>query len=645
MFSLGRPQNSTWKADDEPMRRNLTAYLTAALMTAGIVASAIAVTGDTALPASDLGGFTAGHRQSVDHGADPAPPGVDVTEPVPTAELLADAGLANKPVTVSDSTAPPGTPPTPMLARHVARSCYGTGTDGNRVHVFYARETGQADRYAQVLPVLAHEVANVDDTFALSARKTGGGKRVRWVTDANCDPVITAVVLPAGSLGTNFAATVTAMKNLGYNAANRKYLLFSEGTSMCGIAQMYNDSARTLNWNDGRAPLIQRVDQGCWTRGDHSTAAHELMHSLGSINSTAPHKSGNGHCNDDQDAMCYADGGATSNLTVVCPGANAEYVFDCKDDDYFAAKPATGSYLANNWNTANSSFLADATPLTSPVTVTVASSTTTPTSGKLFTLTATATGATTYAWTGSHITSAKTARTVDVLVPAGTTGTFTYTVKTVAADGVPSTGSKTATVTLTGQQPPAPKASSSLAITQLAGYPTRLTGTLRRAGTTNAITSQPVTLQVRWYGTTTWVNVAALTTTTTGQVGYSLYPSRLGYYRFTYAGNSTYSASVSAQTLVKVPTYATMAVKSGRPDTISGTLKIRKSGIAIKNTYVTLQTRKAGVATWSTVSTFKQTYGSFAYKVQPKRGTYYRWVFKGTGTYLPVTSSQGYVAY
>lgn len=619
-------------------RRDLKAYAIAALMTTGIVAGGIALTDGTTMHVGDTRGVLAAQAQT--HGADPAPAGVDVTEPVPVSELFADAGLAPGQPVAANSTTPAGAPPTTMLARHVPRSCYGTGTDGNRVQVFYARESDQPDRYAKVLPVLQHEVANVDDTFALSARKTGGGKRVRWVTDANCTPVIKSIVLPNGALGTSFAATVTAMQNAGYTSPNRKYLLFSEGTSMCGIAQMYNDSNRTGNWNDGRAALIQRVDQGCWTRGDHSTAAHELMHSLGSINSTAAHKSGNGHCNDDQDAMCYADGGATSRLTVVCPGANSEYVFDCKNDDYFAAKPAAGSYLANNWNTANSSFLGNATPLTNPVPVSITSTVATATSGKAFTLTASAPGATTYAWAGPNITTTKNGRSVTAVAPAGT---YTYTVTTVAADGVPSVGTKTVTVTSNGT--PAPKAGSTLSITQAAGYPTRLTGTLRKAGTSTVLTNQPVTVQVRWYGSNTWSTVTSVRTNGSGQATYSVYPTRLGYYRFTWAGSSAYTGATSAQTLVKVPAAAAMTVKSGRPDVISGSLKIRKSGALIKGTYITLQVRKAGTSTWSTVTTFKQTTGTFSYKVQPKQATYYRWAFKGTGSHPAVNSSQGYVTY
>lgn len=92
----------------------------------------------------------------------------------------------------------------------MAPSCSGTGTDGNRVQVIYAVESGRTDRYSTLLPQLRSWVADVDDTFAVSAAKTSpggpqGSRRVRWVhraTSGGCTPVIARVVLPAGSCAT-----------------------------------------------------------------------------------------------------------------------------------------------------------------------------------------------------------------------------------------------------------------------------------------------------------------------------------------------------------------------------------------------------------------------------------------------------------
>src|SRR6266540_539304 len=171
----------------------------------------------------------------VNNHLDAAPPGVDVHHKPSVEELRNDVKLnlfpgspASQPArTLSDGDAPTavaagsapastpagtpaGTPGLPGLSAHVAPSCSGTGTDGNRVQVIYAVEQGQNDRYSSLLPMLRSWVADVDDTFALSSRKTGGGLRVRWV-HRNCVPVIAHEVVPAGSLKNGFTATVAAL--------------------------------------------------------------------------------------------------------------------------------------------------------------------------------------------------------------------------------------------------------------------------------------------------------------------------------------------------------------------------------------------------------------------------------------------------
>jgi hypothetical protein len=86
---------------------------------------------------------------------------------------------------------------------------------------------------------------------------------------------------------------------------------------------------------------------------------HEITHTLGAVQEPAPHSSGGGHCYDEQDVMCYNDGGPYfvngGTIQTLC---NVPFqAYDCNGDDYFNAAPAAGSYLATHWNSARSTFM------------------------------------------------------------------------------------------------------------------------------------------------------------------------------------------------------------------------------------------------------------------------------------------------
>ena len=93
-------------------------------------------------------------------------------------------------------------------------------------------------------------------------------------------------------------------------------------------------------------------------------ALHEVFHTLGAVQNSAPNATGGLHCNDGFDLMCYADSpdpksvqrNACEPLTYPFSGA-----LDCNGDDYFNPSPAPGSYLATHWNTYSSPFLAPCT--------------------------------------------------------------------------------------------------------------------------------------------------------------------------------------------------------------------------------------------------------------------------------------------
>lgn len=273
--------------------------------------------------------------------ADPPPPGVDVSRRPSTRRLLEDLARAQRSAVRG---APEG------LVSRAGRSCPGTGTDGNRVQVLYAHEAGGPERYASVLPVLRHEVAGVDEIVSASAARTGGQRRVRWVSDpVTCDPVVAKVELPPGALG-DFTATIAALAAKGYDSPRRKYLVFAESDVYCGIATSYSDDSHEGRAHETRTGY-SRVDSACWGA---FAALHELTHNLGGVQPSAPNATAHGHCSDEWDLMCYPDAPGV-RMREVCPDRRP--LLDCGSDDYFSTDPPPGSYLAEHWNTANSTFL------------------------------------------------------------------------------------------------------------------------------------------------------------------------------------------------------------------------------------------------------------------------------------------------
>jgi hypothetical protein len=279
------------------------------------------------------------------HGPDEAPDGIDVTER-PSVADLADA-------TVSGGQTTTGVP------------CITDGTSGARVQAVYAVASDQPDRYANIAPLIATWAGQMDSAVAQSAAETGGELHLRFATKPDCSLDVAHVVLsPSGD--DSLANTITELRNKGLSATNRKYLIWADATVYCGIGQVTGSDVASSSNPANSGPNYGRVDTGCWGRSDHLSELHELMHTLGAVQLSAPHSSGGYHCTDENDLMCYVDASGVT-MTYACPSAH-EWLLDCNHDDYFSTAPAGGSYLASHWNVANSVFLAGAAaaPLPSP---------------------------------------------------------------------------------------------------------------------------------------------------------------------------------------------------------------------------------------------------------------------------------------
>ena len=154
--------------------------------------------------------------------------------------------------------------------------------------------------------------------------------------------------------------------------------------------------------------------------------AHELTHNIGGVQQGAPHATVNGHCYDDNDLMCYDDGSGVPVLQMC--GSAQEDLLDCNKDDYFNTNPAPGTFLADNWNTASSSFLDVVPVLVSPPDVTLGSSSPAAQTGDTVTFTASSTKDVTWTWattSGCAVTPAE--GTATMVCPSTVTGDVAVT--------------------------------------------------------------------------------------------------------------------------------------------------------------------------------------------------------------------------
>ncbi|GAA3830165.1 hypothetical protein [Nocardioides panacisoli] len=291
---------------------------------------------------------------------DVAPPGVDPHQPVPTALLRQRDGAGVQAYEAAEQLGVAA--PQSVNVATPAVPCDGDGTSGYRVQAMYVVEAGSTNRYAALQASFRLWAAGVDDVINRSAALTGGVRHVRYVTEPSgggCVAKVLNVTVPNGSLS-SFGATISAVQALGYTDPARKYLMWTDATALCGVATLYpGDGESQANPNNGFYPQYARIDSGCWGFGDgardHSVEAHELLHTLGGVQDSAPHSTHAGHCWDESDTMCYADGGNHA-MVQVCP-SEREYFYDCSNDDYFSTYPDPGSYLDGHWNAADSRFL------------------------------------------------------------------------------------------------------------------------------------------------------------------------------------------------------------------------------------------------------------------------------------------------
>ncbi|MGH2615325.1 MAG: hypothetical protein ACRDJC_08805 [Thermomicrobiales bacterium] len=234
--------------------------------------------------------------------------------------------------------------------------CVDDGHSGPRVQVVYVHRGDRPNRLGELLPTFRRLASEMDTVFDQSARKTGGSLRVRYVTDANCKADVKTLMVPPRALE-GFGSLIQKMHEAGHDQIDRKYLMMVDDRIFCGVGTYAGGSkADDVNTEAHDFTGYARVDLPCWDAG---SMAHELSHTLGAVQNSAPHTSRGGHCIDEWDVMCYSDEPFKPKMKFLCEDGANDFRLDCGNDDYFAARPANGSYLDRHWNMADSHFLAE----------------------------------------------------------------------------------------------------------------------------------------------------------------------------------------------------------------------------------------------------------------------------------------------
>lgn len=248
--------------------------------------------------------------------------------------------------------------------------------DAHVIKIVYAHASDAPDRFAEVYPSLAQ---GVRDMVEYVYTESGQRKSIRFDlgTAAGLDCVdVQAIALPnPASFYDPDNVTAARQKvvadlgpRLGVQPGERNLLVFADGvpnnfrSANTGPAPA-DDSPAGASWQVGgySAVIFDNAFTGGVSQAFGKVGVHELFHTFGAVQASAPHYGGGGHCLERQDLMC--DPGF--NGPLLCDSRDypsiswttAQGRLDCNGDDYFSPAPEPGSYLATHWNTYNSPFL------------------------------------------------------------------------------------------------------------------------------------------------------------------------------------------------------------------------------------------------------------------------------------------------
>jgi hypothetical protein len=219
------------------------------------------------------------------HGNDAPPPGVSLCHRPTLQELEARSSLRSpNPRLRGLAGLEQATSASAAGAEPAAVRCIGDGTSGNRIQTIYARALDVPDRYESMVSELREWMAEADQAVWTSAGQTGGGRRLRFVTDSECQLDVARVTLtPLGD--DSFSLMRTELVAQGFTRTDRKYLVWVDAAvGICGLGEVYGDTAPARRTATTAAPPTPG-----WTRPAGSTPSSMRSSTTSAPSSPTPH--------------------------------------------------------------------------------------------------------------------------------------------------------------------------------------------------------------------------------------------------------------------------------------------------------------------------------------------------------------------
>lgn len=231
-----------------------------------------------------------------------------------------------------------------------------------RIKLIYAYPADRANRFVTYAPTIQANAKTASDQVAA---ENGNLKTLRFDVGTSCGSEYADIL--SFRLPDARSAYYTAGGDVDIDAVVADLPLSSPSGSIRNYAvyldhldDPYAAGLGYLPLDDTHGPSND-TNAGGWgafllgaSAFDAHVLLHEIGHTLGAVQDSAPHSSGAGHCTDEYDVMCYSDGGPGGPLTFPCAPPER---FDCGGDDYLDPTPAASSYLATHWNLYDSAFL------------------------------------------------------------------------------------------------------------------------------------------------------------------------------------------------------------------------------------------------------------------------------------------------